>query len=77
MVLTRDEELAANIVANNIIEGCKKMSMNIKPCIGTRLDGLLTISDIANNLPTGRTKECAYKMVDIADKIKDLVISKA
>ncbi len=73
MSLTKEEELAAEKVAENIINFCKKVGMKIDTCVGTKIDGLLSIADIANNLPQGKSKECAYKMVEIANEVEDKV----
>lgn len=73
MTLTREEELAAEKVAENIISFCRRTGMKIDACVGAKIDGLLGVADISNNLPQGRAKECADKIVEIANEVEDKV----
>jgi hypothetical protein len=47
--------------------------MKIDACVGAKIDGLLVVADIANNLPQGRSRECTDKMVEIVNEVEDKV----
>lgn len=73
MVVTKEEELAAEKTAENIIIFCNRIGMKIDTCVAAKIDGLLGVADIYNNLPQGKTRECADKMVEIVNEVEDKV----